>query len=272
MFSNLLHKRCNIIISNICIKKSSRQFQVLSSPAKPFTTVPISSSIISAIRPPTRQQFSQLYNQLHGEKHASNQELTRAQLEAIANNYQKKVSVSNSSPRLLCIDHGLNYIGLSITDVTNNFIEPLYTIDKVKKYRTFINKELKAIEEINDLIQKYNICAVVIGLPLTLDSKSDQQTKIAIQFANQFQLFLKQNNSLFKSISVYLWDERFSTASARQLLSQKKGIPKQNALQNKEYRAALNRVSACNILQSFVDEMEFARQPDSSATKSNSII
>jgi putative Holliday junction resolvase len=63
---------------------------------------------------------------------------------------------------------------------------------------------------IDDVKSKYNACAFVIGLPLHLDGKISNQTRIVEEFACNLYKHL--------NIIIYLQDERLTTKAANNLL------------------------------------------------------
>jgi len=100
--------------------------------------------------------------------------------------------------KILGIDYGTRYIGLSIADEQIKIAYPYLVLKN--KGRKFVLKELKKI------IEKERIKKIIIGRPIGLSGKSTEQTKITDEFIN----FLKNN----LSISVEGFDERFTSKMA----------------------------------------------------------
>ena len=133
--------------------------------------------------------------------------------------------------KILGIDYGTRYIGLSIADEQIKIAYPYLVLKN--KGRKFVLKELKKI------IEKERIKKIIIGRPIGLSGKSTEQTKITDEFIN----FLKNN----LSISVDGFDERFTSKMA---IDQRKSA--------KASQASLDEHSgaAAIILQGYLEKQE----------------
>ena len=88
---------------------------------------------------------------------------------------------------------------------------------------------------------------LVIGLPLELDGVHGPQAKKVQAFVEKLKTGMRKQDLLSK-VEILFWDERFSTAQAERVLSGSK-------LKNKENSAALDRVSAALILESYINSL-----------------
>ena len=117
------------------------------------------------------------------------------------NEFKNKLS---SGSRLLGIDLGSKRIGIAISDYNQKIATPLQTLDK--------SKQVKLIDELESIIEEYDIRGIIIGNPINMDGtygKSSQSAKdIAINISNKI------------DIPVSLWDERLSTVGAFNLSSE----------------------------------------------------
>ena len=106
--------------------------------------------------------------------------------------------------RLIGLDLGSKRIGVSICDERQSIATPFKTIHKTN------TNEL--ILELKDLIEEYNIKAIIIGNPLNMDGSSGRSA----QSVND----VSANIDKAINVDVCLWDERLSTVGAFNLSSQ----------------------------------------------------
>jgi putative Holliday junction resolvase len=131
--------------------------------------------------------------------------------------------------RYLAIDYGNKRTGLAICDQAETLASPLAVITGQKQ---LLNK-------IDEIIEKENVEAVVIGLPLNMDGTQSTQTKFVLKFAEKLKEHL--------NIPVNLHDERLSSFGARQKL-----IPADYTRKKRKKR--LDAVAAADILESFLEQ------------------
>jgi len=127
---------------------------------------------------------------------------------------------------ILGIDFGIKNVGLAVAYLPDGIPDPLKTVP------------LKTIwQEIEKLIKNYGIIRIVIGFPLRSDGKED---KIMMEVKN----FVGQVKNKF-NLPVILWDERFTTQGAEEILKTNQGRRKKHidhysaALILEEYFASL---------------------------------
>ena len=113
-----------------------------------------------------------------------------------------KTIIGNNS-RLLGIDPGKTNVGIAICDENKKVATPVKTIKKKK----FVN----LADEINKIIDEYNVKGVVIGNPINMDGSSGKSSKSALEFA--------KNLSKNITIPIVLWDERLSSHGAFKITS-----------------------------------------------------
>lgn len=131
--------------------------------------------------------------------------------------------------RYLAIDYGNKRTGLAICDQAETLASPL----------TVITGQKQLIKKIEEVIEKENVGAVVIGLPLNMDGTQSTQTKLVLNFAKNLKDHLK--------IPVHLHDERLSSFGARQKLTSA------NYTRGKR-KKRLDAVAAADILESFLEQ------------------
>ncbi len=136
--------------------------------------------------------------------------------------------------RLLGIDWGQKRIGIAISDFECSFALP-------KKIISGENQD-KAITEIKDIINQYNINGIVLGFPLAMDGlKSKTCEKIEV-FADKLQNLI--------DINILFYDERLTSASAESML-----IEDLNMNRNKR-KKVLDQVASTIILQDVLDKIK----------------
>jgi putative Holliday junction resolvase len=131
--------------------------------------------------------------------------------------------------RYLAIDYGNKRSGLAICDQAETLASPLAVITGQKQL----------IKKIEEVIEKENVGAVVIGLPLNMDGTQSTQTKLVLKFAKNLKDHL--------NIPVHLHDERLSSFGARQKLTSA------NYTRGKR-KKRLDAVAAADILESFLEQ------------------
>lgn len=134
--------------------------------------------------------------------------------------------------RLIGVDVGTKTLGLALSDVERRLASPLTTIKRTK----FTTDASLLIAE----IRKYEVAALVIGLPLALDGTDTPRAQAARAFSRNF--------VALEPIPVTLWDERFSTAAVERDLI---------ALDVTRARRAevIDKMAAAYILQGALDAM-----------------
>ena len=132
--------------------------------------------------------------------------------------------------RLLAVDHGTKVIGLALCDPTGLIARPLQVLVRTSKKADFAT--------INALIAEHDAKAVIVGLPVsppdvTGYTQADQVRRWASRLAAAI------------SVPVYLWNERYSSDDAAELL----------AAAGKPRPDRIDAIAAAVILQSFLDTL-----------------
>ena len=135
--------------------------------------------------------------------------------------------------RYLSIDFGTRRCGLAVCDNSETLTSPFAVLEKQK-----------LLDEISKIIESEKVDAIVIGLPLNMDGSAGRQAQKVRNFAEQIKKITK--------VPVYFQDERLSTFSAAEKLSQIE-LPK-NKKKNK-----LDAIAAAQILEAFL-EVKKAKQ------------
>lgn len=134
--------------------------------------------------------------------------------------------------RILGLDFGEKRIGVAVSDELGMTAQGVSTI--IRKN----NKQV--MEELKQVINRYQVEQIVIGYPLRLDgSEGIQCDKI-----NHFGRYLETAFGL----RVILWDETLSTKEAE-------GILRESGVHWKKQRAVVDKLASTLILQGYLDHL-----------------
>ena len=133
--------------------------------------------------------------------------------------------------RILALDYGDKKIGVAISDPMQIIAKPFKTLDNTTSKNVLL--------ELNQIISKYDVEKVVVGLPITLKNKYSIQTDKVVDFIN----FLKSNVSIY----VDSYDERLSSKIAIQSLI-KQGV------KTGHNKKEIDKTAAAIFLQNYLDD------------------
>ena len=135
-------------------------------------------------------------------------------------------------PRIIAIDFGLKRTGIAVTDEMKMIASPLETIDTHNLFPF-----------LKDYFSRNNVEKIILGFPKDVDENT--QIVVAIK-----KVFIKLKKE-FKDKEIILHDERYTSKISSYLI-------KSNNLKKKERsdKRLLDRVSACIILQSFLNSYQ----------------
>jgi len=136
--------------------------------------------------------------------------------------------------RSLGLDVGDRRIGVALGDPQGILASPLTIIDGKSK------SEESAIKAITDIVNRYQVEQIVVGLPLSMDGSLGKQ-------AEKVQAFTR-SLSRHSEVPLEFRDERLSTMSAKRLM--REASTKRNRKQARHDDA----VAAAIILQGYLDE------------------
>ena len=132
--------------------------------------------------------------------------------------------------RLIGVDHGEKVIGLAVCDPTGLIARPLGLVTRASKREDFVR--------IQSVIAEQGAVGAVVGLPLSPPHVTGYTQ------ADRVRLWAGRLAAAV-SVPVYLWDERYSSDDASDLL-----IDALTALPNR-----IDAAAAAVILQSFLDAL-----------------
>ncbi len=136
----------------------------------------------------------------------------------------------------LGFDFGKKHIGVAVGRSAARLAQALDTVAA--------RNELPDWTHITRLIEEWQPCALVVGLPLNMDDSENDMTRAAKKFGNR--LRARYN------LPVHMVDERLTSVAAKYVLVEA-GVPA------KQHKSKLDMLAAQTILQAFLDEQRDAR-------------
>ncbi len=143
---------------------------------------------------------------------------------------------------LLGIDYGTRRIGISVSDMYQQFSSPLHNYQRqnAQADQRFFRR----------LVEEYRPVGLVVGLPIHLSGDESEKSREARSFAGWLSDVL--------SLPVALQDERFSTAQAAHFLADAE-------LTRRQRKERLDKLAAQVLLQAYLDSR---RRPSAAAGES----
>ena len=136
--------------------------------------------------------------------------------------------------RILALDVGERHTGVAISDPTGTIARPLETVHHHSRQRL--------VAAVTALVAEHDVGAVVVGRPLSLDGGVGPQARSVDRYTEALAEAL--------DVPVIPWDERFSTATADEVLRQTRTEKnRRRARSNRE----IDAIAAAVILQSYLD-------------------
>ncbi|MGB8116020.1 MAG: Holliday junction resolvase RuvX [Candidatus Sulfotelmatobacter sp.] len=132
--------------------------------------------------------------------------------------------------RVLGLDVGSRRIGVAISDPLGITAQGLETLQRRNK-----RHDLAALERV---IREYEVCEIVVGLPLRMSGAEGIQSE-------KMQGFAQELRKRFQ-LPVHLWDERLTSAEANRLL-------RETELSIEKRAKAVDRMAATLILQGWME-------------------
>ena len=132
--------------------------------------------------------------------------------------------------RILAVDYGEKRIGLAVSDELGLTASPLMTLTR--------RSDDETVRQIAQLASKLRVAQIVVGLPRRTDAQEGEMERKVKAFAEK----LRQK----VSVTVVLFDERFTTRIAEQVLLEAD-------LSRRKRKQVRDRLSAVILLQSFLE-------------------
>jgi len=141
--------------------------------------------------------------------------------------------------RIMALDVGDKTIGVSLSDELLLTAQGLLTIERVG-----IRKDTG---KVLDLVKKYDVSTIVVGLPLSFSGGESIQTEKVREFTEL--LKNKLRSSGLQAVEVVFQDERFTTKIAERVLIEAD-------VSRKKRKEVIDKQAASVILQSYLDTLK----------------
>jgi putative holliday junction resolvase len=133
--------------------------------------------------------------------------------------------------RMLGIDFGEKRLGLALSDESRTLASPLAVYER---------KDLQSdLRFLRDLILRYQITEIVLGLPLNMDGSLGPKAQQVLEFKRALEESLK--------LPVHTFDERFTTAEAERALLEAN-------MSRRQRKAKRDALAAVLILQGYLQQ------------------
>lgn len=135
--------------------------------------------------------------------------------------------------RVMGLDYGSKTVGVAISDPLGLTAQGIETI-----WRKEENKLRKTCARIEELIRKYGVECIVLGLPKHMNNDIGERAEKSLEFGEM----LKRRTGL----PVVMWDERMTTAEAERTLME-------NKVRREDRKQYIDKIAAVFILQGYLD-------------------
>jgi putative holliday junction resolvase len=132
--------------------------------------------------------------------------------------------------RILAVDYGEKRIGLAVSDELGITASPLMTLVR--------RSDDETVRQIAQLASKLRVTQIVVGLPRRTDAQEGEMERKVKAFAEKLRQAV--------SVPVVLFDERFTTRIAEQVLLEAD-------LSRRKRKQVRDRLAAVILLQSYLD-------------------
>ncbi len=133
--------------------------------------------------------------------------------------------------RVLGIDFGEKRLGLALSDESRTLASPLTVYE-----RRDLQSDLRFL---SDLISRYQIAEIVLGLPLNMDGSLGPKAQQVLEFKRALEESLK--------LPVHTFDERLTTAEAERALLEAN-------MSRRKRKAKRDALAAVLILQGYLQQ------------------
>ncbi|MCX7626684.1 MAG: Holliday junction resolvase RuvX [Candidatus Sumerlaeaceae bacterium] len=135
--------------------------------------------------------------------------------------------------RIMALDVGDRWIGVAVSDELQKFARPVEVIDR---------RKTDALHRLIALARAHCVGTIVVGLPKNMDGTEGSQAAKCRKFASALQAEMQ-------NVSVVFWDERWTSQQAKQVALETRS-------KRQRQRETLDAVSACVILQNYLDHLQ----------------
>ena len=137
--------------------------------------------------------------------------------------------------RIMGLDFGAKTVGVAISDALLLTAQGVETIERKEE-----NKLRRTCARIEELIRDYEVGKIVLGFPKHMNNDIGERARKSLEF----QEMLARRTGL----EVVMWDERLTTASARQTLIE-------SGVRREDRKKYIDKIAAVFILQGYLDSL-----------------
>ncbi len=142
--------------------------------------------------------------------------------------------MQQSPQRILALDLGTRRIGLALSDELGLTAQGL---------ETFVRKNKRAdLDGLHRIVREHGVNLILVGLPLHMSGEAGAQADWARDFAEKLEQYT--------GVRVILRDERWTSREAERTL-------RGSGVAQEDRKAAIDRLSASILLQSYLDSRAF---------------
>ncbi len=135
--------------------------------------------------------------------------------------------------RLLGLDYGSVTVGAAVSDGLGITAQAVETITRDRE-----NQLRGTLRRIEELIEEYNVEAIVVGLPKNMDDTLGERALKSLEF--------KETLERRTGLPVFMWDERLTSVAADEVLSEMD-------VNREERKKYIDKIAAAIILQDYMD-------------------
>ena len=144
--------------------------------------------------------------------------------------------------RILGLDYGSKTVGVAVSDPLGITAQGVEIIRRQSE-----NKLRRTLARIEDLIARYQVEKIVLGLPKNMNNTLGDRAEKSLE--------LKDTLERRTGLDVVMWDERLTTVSAEKVLMES-GVRREH---RKEY---VDEIAAVFILQGYLDYLANQKKSD----------
>ncbi len=144
--------------------------------------------------------------------------------------------------RILGLDYGSKTVGVAVSDPLGITAQGVEIIRRQSE-----NKLRRTLARIEELIARYQVEKIVLGLPKNMNNTLGDRAEKSLELKNT----LERRTGL----DVVMWDERLTTVSAEKVLMES-GVRREH---RKEY---VDEIAAVFILQGYLDYLANQKKSD----------
>lgn len=142
--------------------------------------------------------------------------------------------------RILGLDYGTKTVGVAVCDPLEYTAQGLEIIRRKED-----NKLRQTLARIEEIIKEYDVEKVVLGYPKHLNNTIGDRAEKSVEFGQM----IERRTGL----PVIMWDERFTTVSANQILMESK-------VRREDRKEYVDKVAAVIILQGYLDMLSMQKK------------